>query len=139
MLQLFGAKMSRKSYVYPTTRIWDPAHLEMGTNSCLADFVDCYNVVTIRIGSNCTVSQYAYLCTGNHDISSQSMALKAEPISICEGAWICAQAFIGPGVTVEQYAVVAACAVVVKDVDPWTIVGGNPSRVIGTRKLRTES
>jgi len=133
---MFGAKMGDRSYVYPTTRIWDPAHLEMGSDSSIADFVDCYNIVKITIGSNCTISQYAYLCTGNHDITLPTMPLKAEPISIEDGSWICARAFIGPGVTVHKAAVVAACAVVVKDIDAWSIVGGNPAKVIGQRVLK---
>ena len=138
LLRLFGAKMGVRSYVYPSTRIWDPAQLEMGSNSSMAEFVDCYNIVKITIGSNCTVSQYAYLCTGNHDITLSNMPLKAEPITIMDGAWICARAFIGPGVTVHEAAVVAACAVAVKDVQPWTIVGGNPCKFLGDRKLKEE-
>ncbi len=135
LLRLFGAKMGARSYVYPSTLIWDPRYLEMGSDSSMADFVDCYNIAMVKIGSNCTVSQYAYLCTGNHDITDPTMPLKAEPISIGDGAWVCAKAYVGPGVTVNEAAVVAACAVAVKDVDPWCIVGGNPARKIGQRKL----
>ena len=56
--------------------------------------------------------------------------LVCKPVHICRNAWIGAGATILPGVTVGKNAVVAAGAVVTKDVAPNTIVGGNPARLI---------
>ena len=61
------------------------------------------------------------------------MELVKAPIAIEEEAWVCADAFVGPGVTVGKRAVVGARAVVVKDVEAGTIVVGNPSSVVGRR------
>jgi putative colanic acid biosynthesis acetyltransferase WcaF len=61
------------------------------------------------------------------------MALLKPPILIGDEAWICADAFIGPGVRVGARGVVGARAVVVKDVGPGVIVAGNPARVVGKR------
>ena len=58
------------------------------------------------------------------------------PIVICDSVWVAAEAFIGPGVTVGQGAVVAARTCVVKDVEPWTVVGGNPAKVIKKRIIK---
>jgi putative colanic acid biosynthesis acetyltransferase WcaF len=57
------------------------------------------------------------------------------PIHVGAGAWICAEAFIGPDVIIGDGAIVGARAVVTKNVDPGTIVAGNPAREIGKRDL----
>jgi putative colanic acid biosynthesis acetyltransferase WcaF len=64
------------------------------------------------------------------------MPLVTAPITVGADAWICARAFIGPGVAVGEGAVVGACAVVMKDVPPWTVVAGNPARLIKERERR---
>ena len=110
--------------------------LSMGEYSVLAENVDCYCIAPISIGAHCTVSQGAFLCTGSHDISSPTMRLLCSPIKICDNAWVCARAYVGPGVTVSEGAVVAACGVAVKDIPPWTVVGGNPARQIKIRQIQ---
>lgn len=57
------------------------------------------------------------------------------PIVIADQVWVCADAFIGPGVTIGEGAVVGARACVFKDVEPWSVVGGNPARFIKKRIL----
>jgi putative colanic acid biosynthesis acetyltransferase WcaF len=105
----------------------------MGDFSCLSHNVDCYAVDRIRIGAKATVSQYSFLCAAGHDVDSPDMTLITAPIVIMEHAWIAADAFIGPGVTIGEGAVVGARATVFKNVPPWTVVGGNPARVIRER------
>ena len=61
------------------------------------------------------------------------MTLLKQSISVGNGAWICADAFVGPGVTVGSMAVVGACAVVVRHVDDNKVVVGNPARIVGER------
>ena len=82
------------------------------------------------------VSQEAYLCAGTHDYTDVTLPLMTLPVVVGADAWVCARAFIGPGVTVGEGAVVAACGVAVKDVEPWAIVGGNPAKFIRKRELR---
>ena len=108
----------------------------MGNYSCLSEYVECYSVEQITIGDEVVVSQGAFLCCASHDITSPIMELTYAPITIESQAWIAARAFIGPGVTVREGAVVGACAVVTKDVEPWTVVAGNPARVIKKRILK---
>lgn len=134
-LRIFGARLSSSSYVYPTSKIWDPKMLEMGIHSSIASHVDCYCIVPITIGNHCTISQGAFLCTGTHDISVYNMPLVTKPIVIRDGAWVCARAFVGPGVVIAEGCVVAACAVVVRDTEPWTVVGGNPAVYLKNREI----
>jgi putative colanic acid biosynthesis acetyltransferase WcaF len=133
LLRCFGADLGRGVRVYPSCRVWAPWNLTMGVGSGFAFDVECYNVAPVRIGSYVTVSQHALLCTASHDIHRRDRRLVTRPIVIEDAAWVFARAFIGPGVTIATGAVVAACAVVVKDVEPWTVVGGNPARRIGQR------
>ena len=133
LLRLFGAKLSSTAVVYSSTRIYAPWNLVMGEHSCLADEVDCYNVAPVFVGDNTTVSQKSYLCTASHDITRPTLPLIHAPIHIEDPGWIGAYAFIGMGVTVGQGAVVGARASVYKDVQPWTVVGGNPAHKIKDR------
>lgn len=137
ILRLFGAKMGEGAVVYPSARIWAPWNLQMGSCACIGPHVDCYSVATISIGAHATVSQYSYLCSASHDIDSLDMGLTTAPINIGDQAWVAADAFIGPGVTVGQGAVVGARASVFRDVPPWIVVGGNPARLIRMRKRTT--
>ena len=94
-----------------------------------------YNLGPVTIGENVTVSQRAHLCAGTHDATDPTMPLLKPPIAVADQVWICADAFVGPDVTVHEGAVVGARAVAVADVDAWTVVAGNPARVIKERQL----
>ena len=133
LLRLFGAKLGAGVRVYASARIWAPWNLAMGDHSVVGDYADCYTVDRIEIGADSVVSQYAHLCTATHDIDRSRFPLVTAPIRIGAQAWVAAGAFIGPGVTVGEGAVVGARAAVFKDVDPWTVVGGNPARLIRQR------
>jgi putative colanic acid biosynthesis acetyltransferase WcaF len=107
----------------------------METWSCLANDVDCYSVAPITLGAGSSVSQYAFLCTATHDLESADFQLMAKPIVIGPRAWVAARAFVGPGVTIGEGAVVGATASVYRNVEPWTVVGGNPARVLKRRTV----
>lgn len=136
LLKFFGAHVRWSSNVLPSCRIWQPWRLTMGAYACLSADVDCYTVAPIVLGDNATVSQGVKLCTASHDITSKIMELTTDPIVIGANAWIAGWAIVLPGVTIGEGAVVAAGAVVTKDVAPWTVVGGNPAKVIKRRELR---
>jgi len=136
LLRLFGARIGRGAHPYPSSWVWAPWNLEMGENSCLGDNVDCYSVDKIRLGASVTISQYSYLCTATHDYEDPLMPLVTAPITIGSGVWICADVFVGPGVTVGEGAVVGARSSVFRNVEAWTVAAGNPARPIKKRVLR---
>ena len=136
LLRLFGAQVSKKAVVYSSVKVYYPANLIMDDYACLASDVDCYNVDVIRVGKGATISQGAYLCTASHDIYSKNHELITAPIIIEAQAWVAADAFVGMGITIGEGAVVGARAAVFKDVEPWTVVGGNPAKTIKKRVIK---
>lgn len=135
LLRCFGARLHPKAHIYSSAKIWAPWNLEMEAYSCLAPNVDCYNTALVKIGAHSTISQKSYLCTSSHDIADVTFSLIIAPIVIKDQVWVAADSFVGMGVTIGQGAVVGARACVFKDVDSWTIVGGNPARVIKKRVI----
>ncbi len=135
LLKLFGAKIGRDALIYPSCKIYAPWSLTVG-RACIGPNTELYNKAPITIGNDCVISQGSYLCTASHDISSLMLPLVSRPISIENHAWVAADAFVGMGVTVGEGAVVGARAAVFRDVEPWTVVGGNPARTIKKRTLK---
>jgi putative colanic acid biosynthesis acetyltransferase WcaF len=136
ILRIFGAKIHHNAGVYASVKIWAPWNLEMHKNAWLGPEVICYNPDKIILEEGVTVSQYTYLCAASHDINGVDFTLVTAPISIKKNAWIAADAFIGMGVTIGEGAVVGARACVFKNVEPWTVVGGNPAKFINKREIK---
>ena len=133
ILQLFKARIGTDVRIDPSVRIAIPWNLCIGNQVGIGARAELYSLGQITIGNCATVSQNAHLCAGSHDFRSADMRLTKPPIEVGQGAWICADAFVGPGVTIGDFAVVGARAVVVHDVAPNIIVAGNPAVQIGKR------
>lgn len=136
LLRLFGAKISNTAGIYGSARIWYPPNLEMGHYSYMGRHVNCYSMAKIKFGDYAIVSQGANLCAGTHDIDDPNFQLHARPIYIADRGWVAAEAFVGPGVTVGEGAVLGARGVAFKDLAPWTVYAGNPARKVRMRKRR---
>ena len=132
ILSIFGAKFKGKVTIHQTVKIWAPWNLEMDTTGFAAQ-VKCYNVDKVIIKKCAVISEGAYLCTASHNIYSHNHELLTAPIVIESQVWMAVESFVGMGVTIGEGAVVGARAAVFKDVEPWTIVGGNPAKVINKR------
>ncbi|MCK1573658.1 putative colanic acid biosynthesis acetyltransferase [Bradyrhizobium sp. 174] len=133
LLRVFGAKIDRTAKVYPSVDIWYPANLEMHEHSCLASGVNCYCMDRIILEKFALVSQRAHLCAGTHDVDDPNFQLLARPIRIGINAWVAAEAFVGPGVTVHRDAVLGARAVTMRDIEAGKIYVGNPAKLLRTR------
>lgn len=134
--RIFGAKIGLHSSLSSSCEIWYPNNLKMGTWSIISEKCNVYSVDKITIGDRVAISREAFLCAASHDITSPTMELTHAPITIGSDAWIGARAIVLPGVTIGEGAVVAAGAVVTKDVEPWAVVGGNPAKFIKWRELK---
>ena len=127
LLKMFGARIGKNVHPYPSAKIWAPWNLTMGDFSSLGNYVDCYSVDKIVIGSNTTISQYAFLCSASHDYRYIEMPLITSPITIGNNVWITADVYVAPGVCIANGAVVMPKSSVTRDVGPWIVAGGNPA------------
>jgi putative colanic acid biosynthesis acetyltransferase WcaF len=135
ILRLFGAEIGKDSKISNTAKIWAPWNLTVGKVTSIGPGANIYTTDKISIGDKVTISQGAYLCSASHDISKINKPLITKPITIESFSWVCADAFVGMGVTIGEGAVVGARASVFKDVEPWTVVGGNPAKYIKKRVI----
>ena len=138
LLRLFGARVGKHVNVCPSAVVSMPWNLEIGEWSAVGDHALIYNLGAVKIGSRVTISQRVHLCAGTHDYTQPEMPLLKLPIRIGDDAWVCADAFVGPGVAIGEGAVVAARAVALTNVPSWTVVVGNPARRLKTRVLRAK-
>lgn len=136
LLRLFGAQVGKRVNVYPSSTIYFPWNLKIGDYSAIGENALIYNLGIVEIGKNVTVSHVAQICAGTHDYSDPALPLLKPKIVIEDNAWICTQAFVGPGLRIGEGAVIGAGAVTVKDVDPWSVVGGNPAKFIKKRIIK---
>jgi putative colanic acid biosynthesis acetyltransferase WcaF len=90
------------------------------------------------IGSDSVVSQDAFLCASTHDVEDPYFQLLLRPILLGERCWVAAQAFVGPGVSMGDGAILSARAVLFEDADAWTIYRGNPAVRLRPRALRAD-
>jgi len=138
LLIRFGARVGFWSNVMMGVKIRDPRNLEVGDYSSITKGVNFYNAAKVTIGKNCVISANAFFCTATHDFRREDFPLVCKPIVVGDGVWIAMDAFILPGVTIGDGAVVGARSVVTKDVAPGDIVAGNPARVVGKREHNKE-
>lgn len=133
--RIFGAQVHKTSYIHPSARIYMPWNLMMGPYSVIASGANVLNAAPFTMGQNCVVSERAYICCASHNIRSNAHEQIHAPIVMGDRSWVAAEAFVGMGVAIGEGAVVGARAAVFKDVEPWTVVGGNPAKFIKKRVI----
>jgi putative colanic acid biosynthesis acetyltransferase WcaF len=138
VLRLFGARIGAEVRTYPSTWLYMPWNVEIGDWSSLGEDVLIYSLGRVHIGQHVSLSYRAHVCAGSHDLEDPALPLLKPPVHIEAGCWIGTEAYIGPGVTLGQGAIVGARAVVVRDVEPWHIVAGNPARTLRQRVMRSQ-
>lgn len=135
-LRLFGARIGADVVIKQGVRVKFPWRLTVGARSWIGEDVWIDNLADVTIGSDCCISQGAYLCTGSHDWSRPSFDLVTRPIEIKDGSWIAAQAKVAPGVVVEQGAVLSLGGVATSRLLPWSIYAGVPATLVGPRRIK---
>lgn len=135
LLRLFGAEIPEPGQVviFPTAKITFPWKLTLAPRAMVGRGVTLYNLAPITLRRGANVSQNCHLCAGTHDFNRWSMPLVAQPIVVGENAWLGADVFVGPGVTIGELCVVGARSVVVRDLPPRKICVGHPCRPIKDR------
>lgn len=136
---MFGARLASTANIYATAKIWSPRNLIMGEYAAIGPNVNVYCMAPITVGSYAVISQGAHLCAGTHDVDDPQFQLRARPIIIGDRAWVATEAFVGPGVSVGEGAVLGARACAMQSLKPFTIYTGNPAVLLRERRVRFES
>lgn len=140
LLRFFGASIPEpgKVVVFPTASIVFPWKLALAPRAMVGPNVTIYNLAQVSLRRGANISQNCHICAGTHDYGHWSMALVAKPIMVGENAWLGADVFVGPGVSIGDLCVVGARSVVVKDLPPRTVCAGNPCHVLKERDTPAE-
>lgn len=132
-LLLFRAKIGKRSYLSRRVEVILPLGLQIGKNVTVGWFAELDARGGLIIGDNTNISSHVKIITGSHDIDDSNYSAKFKPVIIGKRCWIGTGAIILQGVTIGDGAVVAAGAVVTKNVPPYTVVGGIPAKKIKMR------
>ncbi|MBM6725904.1 sugar O-acetyltransferase [Megamonas funiformis] len=138
-LRTFVAKLDEGAMINSPFYMEFANHLEMGVNSFINYDCIMLNNAMIKLGDNVLVGPKVSFYTAMHPIDAkqrEQWLVYAKPITVEDNVWIGGSATILGGVTIGKNAIVGAGAVVTKDVEPNTIVVGNPARVL--RKITAE-
>lgn len=114
-------------YVGEGSRIWSAASITIGNRVLISHSANIFDSLTHPLQASARHQQVRQIFEHGHP---RKMSLEENPVRICDDAWIGAGAFVLRGVTVGEGGVVAAGAVVTKDVPPYSIVAGNPAVVV---------
>jgi len=137
VLRLFGARIASGARVHASVSVWLPANLELGENALIGPGVRLYNQGRIAIGARTVISQRAHICASTHDLRDPLFQLVLRPVSIGEQCWVAAEAFVGPGVTMHDGAVLGARGALFDDAVAGGVYAGNPAQFVKDRQLRS--
>jgi putative colanic acid biosynthesis acetyltransferase WcaF len=133
LLRLFGAQVGEGVIVRPSVSVPYPWKLKIGDYAWIGDDAVLYSFGQITIGANAVVSQKCYLCAGTHDYRKPAFDIEAYPIVVEDEAWVAADVFVAPGVTIGRGAVVGSRSSVFGDLPPMMVCVGSPARPVHPR------
>lgn len=134
--RLAGVQIGKGSTIHMGARFFDPSKIKIGEDSIIGEGVLLDGRAKLTIGNHVDIASDVMIYNSEHNVQSENFNSTDEPVTIDDFVFIGPRAIILPGVTIGQGGVVAAGAVVTKNVDPYTIVGGVPAKIIGERKVK---
>jgi putative colanic acid biosynthesis acetyltransferase WcaF len=137
VLRAFGARIASGARVHASVSVWLPANLELGENALIGPGVRLYNQGRIAIGARSVISQRAHICASTHDLRDPLFQLVLRPVTIGARCWVAAEAFVGPGVTMHDGAVLGARGALFDDAVAGGVYVGNPALFVKDRQLRS--
>ena len=134
LLRIFGSSIGRRVIIRRGVKIHFPWNLEIGDDCWIGEEVWFINHEKITIGSNVSISQRSIICSGGHDYRSASLEYAHKPVVIKDGAWVCLDAKVLPGVTIGECSVVSAGEIVRKSLPDYSMLVGGQVRQIDPPK-----
>ncbi|MCB8937673.1 MAG: acyltransferase [Ardenticatenaceae bacterium] len=129
----FKLKLGSKSTLYGGAQFRSPWRITIGDNSIIGEDSLLDGRGNLTIGQNVNIGSGVWIWTMEHDLNDPNFVAIAGDVFIDDYVWISSRATVLPNVSIGKGAVVAAGAVVTKDVPAYAIVGGVPAKIIGQR------
>ena len=133
---LSGIKIGKGSTIHMWANFFYPPNISIGEDTIIGDHIFLDGRDKLVIGNHVDIASEVMIYNSEHDINSEDFHAEIAPVEIGDYVFIGPRAIILPGVKIGQGAVVAAGAVVTKDVLDFAIVGGVPAKIIGERKVK---
>lgn len=121
-LILHGARIGARVIIRSGVRVQFPWNLVIGDDCWIGEEVWFINHEKVAIGSDVCISQRSIICSGGHDYRSSSLEYAHKPVVIKDGAWVCLDAKVLPGVTIGECSVVSASEIVRKSLDDYSML-----------------
>jgi len=134
--RLCGVKIGNGSTIHMGARFYNPGNIEIGNDSIIGEGAVLDGRDKLIIGDHVDIASEVMIYNSEHDVQSGDFEAKTAPVEISDYVFIGPRAIILPGVKIGKGAVVGAGAVVTKDTESFTIVGGVPAKNIGERKIK---
>ena len=134
--RLAGVKIGQGSSLHTRITFYKPENISIGEDTIVGENTVLDGRDKLIIGNHVDIASEVMIYNSQHDVNDENFSAIEKPVIIKDYVFIGPRAIILPGVTIEKGAIVAAGAVVTKDVSDFSIVGGVPAQVIGQRKLR---
>lgn len=132
--KLAGIKMGKKTTIHMWANFFEPKNISIGEGTIIGDHVFIDGRKDVKIGSHTDIASYVMIYNSEHDLDSNDFSARSENVTIGDYCFIGPRVIILPGVNIGNGAVVAAGAVVTKNVEDYQIVGGVPAKMIGERQ-----
>ena len=132
--KFFGMKIGKGSTLHMWANFFDPKNITIGEDTIIGDHAFLDGRDKLKIGNHVDIASSVMIYNSEHDLSKDDFSAITAPVEIDDYVFIGPRVTIMPGVKIGKGAVVAGGAVVTKDVDPFTIVGGVPAKLIGERE-----
>ena len=134
--RLAGVKIGEASTIHMWANFFEPRGVEIGRDTIVGDHCFLDGRDRLKIGNHVDIASQVLIYNSEHDINADDFRAITAPIEIGDWVFVGPRAIILPGVKIGEGAVIAAGAVVTKEVAPFKIVGGVPAKEIGERNLK---
>src|SRR6185437_10164838 len=134
--RMAGMKIGRGSTLHTGARFYNPSNIRIGKDTIIGEGAVLDGRASLIIGDHVDFATEVMIYNCQHNITSEDFGAEGGPVVIEDYVFLGPRVIVLPGITIGKGAVVAAGAVVTKNVEPFTIVGGVPAKVIGERTMK---